>query len=95
MSPATRPTPSTDTRSINHRPLNDRQTRNVHAQLAEQNVACQHCQSHYLQVGDALEMGSIWPNEDLGTYMIALTCQHCSARNGIRFHESQFSTADM
>jgi hypothetical protein len=37
-------------------------------------------------------MGSIWPNEELHTYMIALTCQHCGTRNGIRLHKTQFLT---
>lgn len=94
MSPATaRPTPATFARSTNHRQLNDIHTQKVRSLLAGHAVACQHCRSQDFTIGDALEMGSIWPNEELGTYMIALTCRHCGTRNGIRLHKTQFLTS--
>jgi hypothetical protein len=91
MSPATAgPAPTTTVRSTNHRQLNDTHTQKVCDLLAERAVACPRCQSRDFTVGDALEMGSIWPNEKLGTYMIALTCRHCDTRSGIRLHQTQF-----
>lgn len=91
MSPATTgPAPTTGVRSRNHRRLDDAHTRKVCDLLVERAIACQRCRSRDFTVGDALEMGSIWPNEELGTYMIALTCRHCGTRSGIRLHESQF-----
>jgi DNA-directed RNA polymerase subunit RPC12/RpoP len=94
MNPATtKPTPTTHrARSTNHRQLNDRHTHKIRDQLTERAVACPHCRSQDFTIGDALEMGSIWPNEELHTYMIALTCQHCGTRNGIRLHKTQFLT---
>jgi hypothetical protein len=77
-------------RSMNHRQLDDTHTQKVCDLLAERAVACPRCQSRDFTVGDALEMGSIWPNEELGTYMIALTCRHCDTRSGIRLHQVQF-----
>jgi hypothetical protein len=91
MSPATAvPAPTTGVRSKNHRQLDDTHTQKVRDQLTKRAVVCQRCQSQAFTVGDALEMGSIWPNEELGTYMIALTCRHCGTRSGIRLRESQF-----
>lgn len=91
MSPATaEPDLTTGVRSTNHRQLDDTHTRKVRDLFTECAVPCQHCRSRDFTVGDALEMGSIWPNEELGTYMIALTCRHCGTRSGIRLHESQF-----
>lgn len=94
MNPATGvPALTTDIRSKNHRQLDDTHTQKVRDHLTERAVVCQHCRSQTFTVGDALEMGSIWPNEELGTYMIALTCRHCGTRSGIRLRESQFLTS--
>lgn len=91
MSPATAgAAPTTGVRSRNHRQLDDTHPQKVRDLLTERAVVCQRCRSRDFIVGDALEMGSIWPNEELGTYMIALTCRHCGTRSGIRVHESQF-----
>ncbi|MGH3319517.1 MAG: hypothetical protein ACRDN9_04940 [Streptosporangiaceae bacterium] len=76
--------------SRNHRRLDDACRRKVLDAAWEHGPACGRCGSRHLDVGDALEMGSIWPDEALGTYMAALTCRDCGARTGIRLRESEF-----
>jgi hypothetical protein len=76
--------------SRNHRRLDEAATRRVGEVFAERATTCSSCRSRKFAVGDALEMGSIWPDEELGTYMVALTCRSCAARTGIRLHGAQF-----
>lgn len=79
--------------SRNHRRLGDSAARTVSDLVASRDFACATCGAGHFTVGDALEMGSIWPDEELGTYMIALTCQDCGTRTGIRLTETQFRTS--
>lgn len=79
--------------SINHRGLGEGQRREVCKLADERGVACRACGSRDdFEVGDALDMGTVWPDEELGTYMIGLSCRTCGASNGLRMHESQLSS---
>jgi hypothetical protein len=35
-------------------------------------------------------LGRIWHNEEHGYYMVALRCENCRARTGIRLRDSEF-----
>lgn len=72
--------------SWNHRKLNDADRQQVLEFTEQRGTECPVCRERFFGVGDALEMGSIWPDEELGTYMIALTCRSCGSRTGIRLH---------
>ncbi|MGH3434884.1 MAG: hypothetical protein ACRDRN_00285 [Sciscionella sp.] len=76
--------------SRNHRRLAGTQRRKVLDVVETRDLTCGRCGDRRFTVGDGLEMGSIWPDEDLGTYMIALTCEHCGAKSGVRLRESEF-----
>lgn len=77
------PAPGTEPLSRNHRRL-DAAARRTLAALAAERLRCPGCRARDFAVGDALEMGSIWPGEQLGTYMIALICRACGAHTGMR-----------
>lgn len=74
-------------------PLTGSQKKRVLEKVREQNFTCERCSSDDFLVGDALEMGFLFLDEDHGTYMVALTCENpnCDApRTGIRLHGSEF-----
>lgn len=73
--------------------LTENQRERVLQQVEERGFRCVSCGSGDFEVGEALEMGFLFLNEEHGTYMVALTCQGpgCEApRTGIRLHESAF-----
>lgn len=72
--------------------LTGAQKRRVLAKTAERKTACESCESHDFEVGEALDMGFLFLDEVSGTYMVALTCEkkNCRVRTGIRLHESEF-----
>lgn len=76
--------------SKNHYRLDEPQGRKVLDLVRQRGVTCTGCDSQRFEVGDALEMGSIWPDEELGTYMVGLTCRRCGTRSGVRLHASAF-----
>ncbi|MGH3630374.1 MAG: hypothetical protein ACRDRL_23395 [Sciscionella sp.] len=76
--------------SRNHRGLDNTQRRKVLDAVAAGGLTCARCGDRRFAVGDGLEMGTVWPGEDLGTYLIALTCEHCATRSGVRLRESEF-----
>lgn len=72
--------------SWNHRRLDEPERRSVTESARSRGLSCQ-CGSTRFTVGDALEMGSIWPDENLGTHLVALTCTGCGAHEGIRIYD--------
>lgn len=74
--------------SRNHRRLDESGTRHVTRLAAARGVACR-CGEPEFDVGDALEMGSIWPDEELGAHLVALRCPRCGAREGIRISAAE------
>jgi hypothetical protein len=73
--------------------LTEPQKRRVLDKVGERNFTCERCGSGDFEVGDALEMGFLFLDEDHGTYMVALTCENpgCeSPRTGLRLHRSEF-----
>jgi hypothetical protein len=78
-------------------PLTGSQKRRVLEKVRERNFTCGSCGSNEFEVGDALEMGFLFLDEDHGTYMVALTCENpdCDTpRTGIRLHGSEFLWED-
>lgn len=76
-----------------NRKLTEDQKHRVLEKVAERGITCGGCGSDDFQVGDALEIGFLFLNEEHGTYMVALTCESpdCEApRAGIRLHQSEF-----
>ena len=76
--------------SKNHRRLDRKQRQKVFDAIERQGFGCRRCGTRDFEVGEALEMGSIWPGEELGAYMVGLKCRECGAANGIRLQESEF-----
>ncbi len=73
--------------------LTDRQKRRVFGRVEERNITCGSCGSGDFRVGEALEMGFLFLDEEPGTYIVALTCANpdCGApRTGIRLHRTEF-----
>lgn len=79
-------------RSTNHRALDEPTRRRVVGQMLRRDVRCR-CGGRGFGIGDALEMGSIWPDEPLGTYLVALTCLDCGARDGVRMDTTDLTGA--
>lgn len=77
-------------RSTNHRMLDESARHRVTDLLCERDFRCR-CGCRDFAVGDALEMGSIWPDEPLGTYLVALTCLDCATRDGMRVHVDELA----
>ena len=73
--------------------LTENQRERVLQKVEERGFRCASCGSGDFEVGEALEMGFLFLNEEHGTYIVALTCERpgCEApRTGIRLHESAF-----
>ncbi len=73
--------------------LTEPQKRRVLGRIGALGFVCGSCGSSGFEVGDALEMGFLFLDEDHGTYMVALTCENpgCgSPRTGIRLRRSEF-----
>jgi len=73
--------------------LTERQKGRVLGRVEERNSTCGSCGSGDFSVGEALEMGFLFLDEEHGTYMVALTCANpdCAApRTGIRLHRTEF-----
>lgn len=73
--------------------LTEDQKRRVLRRVEERGIICGSCGSGDFEVGEALEMGFLFLNEEHGTYMVALTCEapDCETpRTGIRLHQSEF-----
>ncbi len=69
------------------------QKRRVLEKVRERGLTCGSCGSGDFEVGEALEMGFLFLDEEHGNYMVALTCENpdCDApRTGIRLHRSGF-----
>lgn len=61
--------------------------------VKEQGFRCGSCGSDDFEVGETLEMGFLFLNEEHGAYMVALSCERpgCETpRTGVRLHESEF-----
>jgi hypothetical protein len=81
------------------RPENERldedQKRRVLEKVREQGFACGSCGSTDFTVGDALYVGFLFLDEEVGNYMVALNCKNPDcARTGIRLHQSEFLSTD-
>ena len=72
--------------------LNERQKQRVLRAVKEMGFTCGSCGAGDFEVGEALEMGHMWHNEEHGVYMVALTCKNpgCRTPTGIKLRESQF-----
>lgn len=73
--------------------LTEAQKRRVLGRIGELGFTCGSCGSRDFEVGDALEMGFLFLDEDHGAYMVALTCEDpecASPRTGVRLHRSGF-----
>jgi hypothetical protein len=72
--------------------LGEEQKRKVSKLVEERGVACQGCGSTDFAVGDALQLGRLWFNEEHGAYMVGLRCEEpgCRELTGIRLHRSEF-----
>ncbi len=75
-----------------NRELTEGQRRRVLKEVRERGFTCGTCGSDDFRVGEALELGFLFLDEDHGTHMVALTCESpgCEARTGIKLHESEF-----
>lgn len=73
-----------------NRQLTASQKERVLARAWERGFACPRCGSRDFSVGDALEMGFLFLSEEHGSFMVALTCEECWVRTGIRLQESEF-----
>lgn len=72
------------------RPLDGDEKRRALKSVEELDFACEVCRSEDLEVGDALQLGRLWHNEEHGYYLVALTCTKCRTPTGVRLHESRF-----
>jgi hypothetical protein len=73
--------------------LTESQKRRVLERVEERSVTCAGCGSRDFAVGEALELGFLFFDEEHGMYMVALTCErpNCDTpRTGIRLHRSEF-----
>jgi hypothetical protein len=70
--------------------LDDEQKRRVLHLVRDRDLACEECGAGDFEVGKALQLGRIWHNEEHGYYMVALRCENCRARTGIRLRDSEF-----
>jgi hypothetical protein len=73
--------------------LTERQKSRVLGRVEDRGFTCEACGSGDFGVGEALDMGFLFLDEEPGTYMVALTCKNpgCGApRTGIRLHRSEF-----
>jgi hypothetical protein len=73
--------------------LTEFQKRRVLERVEERSVTCASCGSGDFRVGEALELGFLFFNEEHGMYMVALTCKNLNCdipRAGIRLHRSEF-----
>lgn len=69
------------------------QKRRVLGHLARRGSTCHHCGGADFTVGDALYLGFLFLDEDIDTYMVALTCTNpeCAVpHTGVRMRRSQF-----
>ena len=75
-----------------NRELDESQKRSVLELVRERGVACESCGSHDFAVGEALELGRLWHNEEHGMYMVALRCEvpDCNVSTGIRLRRTEF-----
>ena len=75
-----------------NRRLTGDQRRRVLEEVRARDFSCQSCGSDDFRVGEALELGFLFLDEDHGTHMVALTCESpgCDARTGIKLHVSEF-----
>jgi hypothetical protein len=75
-----------------YRKLDERQKRRVLDAVRKRSFTCESCGSGDFGVGEAMELGHIWFNEDIGTYMVALRCARpgCGAGTGIKLPGSLF-----
>ncbi len=71
--------------------LDESQRQRVLSRIGERSFVCPNCGSRSFEIGRAMELGHIWHNEEIGTYMVALTCESCQTPTGIRLHESEFA----
>lgn len=70
--------------------LDESQSQRVLSRIKERSFVCPNCGSDSFEVGRAMELGHIWHNEQIGSYMVALTCESCRTPTGIRLRESEF-----
>jgi hypothetical protein len=73
--------------------LTETQKQRVLERVRQRNFTCGSCGSGDFEVGEALDLGFLFLNEEHGMYMVALTCEapDCDApRTGIRLHQSEF-----
>lgn len=72
--------------------LDENQKQRVLDKVGERGITCETCGSGDFRVGEALDLGFLFLDEDHGTHMVALTCESpgCEARTGIKLHESEF-----
>jgi hypothetical protein len=76
--------------------LTEEQRDRVQIELDRRRATCPVCGGREFTVGDALYLGFLFVNQDVGTYMVALTCTNSKCldpRTGIRLAESEFLTA--
>jgi len=73
--------------------LTDVQRQRVQSELERRRATCPSCGLREFLVGDALYAGFLFVNEDIGTYVIALTCTNDDCpdpRTGLRLDKSLF-----
>ncbi|WP_273842653.1 hypothetical protein [Rubrobacter calidifluminis] len=75
-----------------YRRLDEEQKRRVLDEAGRRRFRCGVCGSEEFEVGEAMELGHIWFNEEIGTYMVALRCTRrgCGNRTGLRLAGSDF-----
>ena len=75
-----------------NRELTADQCQRVRKEVRERGFTCETCGSDDFRVGEALELGFLFLDEDHGMHMVALTCESpdCKVRTGIKLHESEF-----
>ncbi|HZQ32996.1 MAG TPA: hypothetical protein VFB19_14830 [Mycobacterium sp.] len=79
--------------------LTETQRERVRTEIDRRRATCTACGNHEFTVGDALYLGFLFLNQNVGTYMVALTCTNTDCREprtGIRLDESElFDATDM
>ncbi len=76
-----------------NRKLGEGERRRVREKIRRRGLRCGSCGSDDFEVGEALYLGFLFLDEDLDTYMVALTCRapDCAdPRTGIKLRGAEF-----
>ncbi len=76
-----------------NRKLTEGERRRVREKVRGRNFRCGSCGADDFEVGEALYLGFLFLNEDLDTYMVALTCKEpdcATPRTGIKLRGAEF-----